>query len=45
MIGHHIYALSKIPNLTEIILIGFYEESGFKAFLQTVEENYNIPCK
>jgi len=45
MIGHQIHALSKIPNMAEIIIIGFYGESSFQNFTQVIEETYNIPCK
>lgn len=43
MIYHHIAALSKVPGMKEILLVGFYEQSVLDRFLTEVQmEFYNI---
>ncbi|KAK9767846.1 hypothetical protein K7432_002028 [Basidiobolus ranarum] len=38
---HHVTALSKVQNLTEILLIGFYEDSIFTNFIDRM--NFEFP--
>ncbi|KAK9710775.1 hypothetical protein K7432_008220 [Basidiobolus ranarum] len=38
---HHVAALSKVQNLTEILLIGFYEDSVFTSFIDRI--NFEFP--
>lgn len=45
MIQHHVEALSKIEGLSEIILLGFFEEQLFATFMETVSENLNLPVR
>lgn len=45
MIRHHVHALSKIHNLKEIILLGFFDSKAFGNFVKTIEDIYKIPCK
>jgi len=45
MIFHQIHALSKIPEVSEVFLVGFYERSKFALFVQHVEETYHLKCK
>ncbi|KAF9438591.1 Proteasome subunit alpha type-2 [Entomortierella beljakovae] len=40
IISHHIAALSKIQDLKEILLIGFFEDSVFSSFLQDAAREY-----
>lgn len=40
IISHHIAALSKIEDLKEILLIGFFEDSVFSSFLQDAAREY-----
>lgn len=37
MIYHHVNALSKVPGMKEILIIGFYETSVFDRFLTEVQ--------
>ncbi|KAJ3227751.1 Proteasome subunit alpha type-2 [Clydaea vesicula] len=41
MIYHHVAALSKIPGMKEILLIGFFEPKIFESFLNDVKNEYN----
>ena len=45
MIYHQIHALSKIPDISEVFLIGFYDKSKFNFFLDTIQRLYGIQCK
>ncbi|KAF9145932.1 Proteasome subunit alpha type-2 [Mortierella sp. GBA39] len=40
IISHHIAALSKVEDLKEILLIGFFEDSVFSSFLQDAAREY-----
>jgi mannose-1-phosphate guanylyltransferase len=39
MIYHHVSALSRVPGMKEILIIGFYEASIFDRFLTEVQVN------
>lgn len=43
MIQHHVDALAQLPSLTEIVLLGFFEQSLFQAFLDAMSETHKIP--
>jgi mannose-1-phosphate guanylyltransferase len=45
MIQHHVEALGKISCLSEIILLGFFDEELFAGFMETVSETLNIPVR
>jgi mannose-1-phosphate guanylyltransferase len=45
MIWHHIKACTKLPKLSEIFLIGFYEESKLKQFIQKTEEQFSLKIR
>lgn len=46
MIYHHIAALAKVPNMKEILLVGFYEQSILDRFLTEIQmEFYNISIR
>mmetsp|Transcript_22148 Transcript_22148/g.36686 ORF Transcript_22148/g.36686 Transcript_22148/m.36686 type:complete len:458 (+) Transcript_22148:1299-2672(+) len=45
MILHLIEACVKLPEVQEILLIGFYEESLFSEFTTTTSEKLNTPIK
>eukprot|EP00172_Hildenbrandia_rubra_P000441 Plantae.Rhodophyta-Hildenbrandia_rubra.ctg12150.p1 GENE.Plantae.Rhodophyta-Hildenbrandia_rubra.ctg12150~~Plantae.Rhodophyta-Hildenbrandia_rubra.ctg12150.p1 ORF type:complete len:425 (+),score=57.38 Plantae.Rhodophyta-Hildenbrandia_rubra.ctg12150:266-1540(+) len=45
MIKHHIEALSKVPGLIEVILMGFYDESPFRAFIDDCSETYGVSMR
>jgi mannose-1-phosphate guanylyltransferase len=41
-IYHHVQALTKVPGLTEILLIGFYEQGVFDRFLLEVQIEFPL---
>lgn len=46
MIQHHIEACSNVPNLREIILLGFYdEEENLKSFINRCRKEYNVTIR
>lgn len=45
MIYHHIEACSRVPGLTEVILLGFYEESAFTSFMETTSKRLNVQIR
>lgn len=45
MVHHHIRALSKVPNMSQILLIGTFEPSLFQSFIEQVEKEFNISIK
>lgn len=46
MIQHHIEACSRIPNLKEIILLGFFEEDdSLKMFISRCRKEFNITIR
>ncbi|EME30517.1 mannose-1-phosphate guanylyltransferase [Galdieria sulphuraria] len=45
MIEHHIEACARVPGIMEVILLGFYEESLFTSFLESVSERFGIPMR
>lgn len=40
IIWHGLQACSKVPGLTEVILIGFYEDSVFASFLKDAAKDF-----
>lgn len=40
MVYHHIAALAAVPDMKEILLIGFYEPDLFQPFIQTVSADF-----
>ena len=42
MIQHPIEALARLPNLTEILLIGFYEQNLFTSFIEQMKAELNV---
>lgn len=47
LIYHHVVALSKVPGMKEILLIGFFETSVFDRFLSEVQIEFpsiSIKC-
>lgn len=45
MIQHHVEAVSKVEGLSEIILLGFFEEELFATFMETVSETHGLPVR
>lgn len=42
MIEHHISACSKIKDLQEVLLLGFYKEQEMKSFVESTSKKYNL---
>ena len=42
MIQHHIEALSKVANLQEILILGFYPNSDLAEFVQDMNNIYKV---
>lgn len=40
MIYHPLLALSKVKNLTEVFIIGFYEDSLFADFIKQAKRDF-----
>lgn len=40
MIWHPLQALSKVPDLTEVIIIGFYDDSQMAAFVKEAKREF-----
>jgi mannose-1-phosphate guanylyltransferase len=45
MIQHHVEALCKVEGLTEIILMGFFDETLFKGFIDSVAAETSVPIR
>ncbi|KYQ92139.1 mannose-1-phosphate guanylyltransferase [Tieghemostelium lacteum] len=45
MIYHHIEACSKIPNMSEILLLGFFQENQLSSFIESATKQFKIPIK
>lgn len=45
MIYHHIEACAQVPGLTEVLLLGFYEESAFTSFVADASKEFNIKIR
>jgi mannose-1-phosphate guanylyltransferase len=45
MIQHHVEALCKVEGLSEIILMGFFDQTLFQGFMDTVSEDMKIPVR
>lgn len=45
MIQHHVEALVKVPGLSEVILMGFFNETLFRGFIETVSESFGITIR
>lgn len=42
IIEHHVQACSQMPNLEEVLIIGSYQVSEMKAFLEEVQSKYRV---
>lgn len=42
IIEHHIHACSELPNLSEVLIIGSYQFTEMKAFLDEVQSKYRV---
>ena len=40
MVWHPLAALARVPGLTEVVLIGFYEDSVMAGFLKDVKREF-----
>ncbi|XP_028402885.1 mannose-1-phosphate guanyltransferase alpha-B-like [Dendronephthya gigantea] len=46
LIQHHIEACSKVPNMKEIVLIGYYQQNeSLSRFIASVQHEFNIPVR
>eukprot|EP00999_Lentomonas_sp_LEN2_P002755 NODE_625_length_1317_cov_103.040336_g586_i0.p1 GENE.NODE_625_length_1317_cov_103.040336_g586_i0~~NODE_625_length_1317_cov_103.040336_g586_i0.p1 ORF type:complete len:403 (+),score=78.75 NODE_625_length_1317_cov_103.040336_g586_i0:70-1278(+) len=45
LVLHHIMACAEIPNIKEIILLGFFDPSMFESFVTATSAKLNIPVK
>ena len=46
MIWHHIQALSKVDGLTEVLLIGFYDDAVMQPFIRDASRDFpNLAIK
>lgn len=45
MIQHHVEALSKVEGLSEVILMGFFNDSLFDGFIDTISETVGISVR
>lgn len=45
MIYHHIEACSKVPGLTEVLLLGFYEAQAFKEFIDVTSSRLKVKIR
>jgi mannose-1-phosphate guanylyltransferase len=45
MIQHHVEALCKVQDLQEIILMGFFDETLFNGFIETVSAETTVPVR
>jgi mannose-1-phosphate guanylyltransferase len=45
MIQHHVEALSKVKGLSEIILLGFFDQTLFEGFMTSISDATNIPVR
>jgi len=42
MVRHHIEACSLVPEIKEVLLIGFYPIEELKVFIETMKKEYNL---
>lgn len=45
IIEHHIHACSQIPSLEEVLIIGSYQHTELKAFLDEVQSKYRVKIR
>jgi len=45
MIYHHIEACAQVPGLTEVLLLGFYEESAFASFVEETSKELKLKIR
>ncbi|KAG5460731.1 MAG: nucleotide-diphospho-sugar transferase, partial [Olpidium bornovanus] len=45
VVYHHIAALSRVPHLVEILIIGFFEDSVFAGFVESVNSEFGVPVR
>lgn len=45
LIYHHLKALSVVPDLQEVFLVGYYEASQFSAFMEEARQELNIKLR
>lgn len=45
MISHHVRALSEVPGMREILLIGFFDSNVFDKFILDALQYTNIPIR
>lgn len=45
MLYHHCHALSKVPSISEILLIGFYRKEVFGNFIANTRNTLDIPIR
>lgn len=45
LLTHHLEAVSKIPGLTEVILVGFFDPSLLHSFVNSSEAKFGIPVR
>ncbi|CAB3980282.1 Mannose-1-phosphate guanyltransferase alpha [Paramuricea clavata] len=46
LIHHHIEACSKVPNMKEIVLIGYYQQNeSLSRFIASVQHEFNVPVR
>ncbi|GAA0147250.1 transferase [Lithospermum erythrorhizon] len=45
MVQHHISACKRIPNLSQIFLIGFYEEREFALYVSAISNELKVPVR
>mmetsp|Transcript_3696 Transcript_3696/g.9634 ORF Transcript_3696/g.9634 Transcript_3696/m.9634 type:complete len:415 (+) Transcript_3696:92-1336(+) len=45
MIHHHVRALASVPEMKEIILLGFYEPAELQEFIESATSDFGIPVR
>ncbi|KAK4785970.1 hypothetical protein SAY86_002659 [Trapa natans] len=45
MVQHPIYACRRIPNLSQIFLIGFYDEGDFTLYVSSISNELKVPVR
>ena len=45
LIGHHLYALSRLPNIKDIVLLGFYDQAIIHGLIEQVLQYCDRPIR
>lgn len=45
LIYHHLASLKKIPNLTEVIIMGYYDPNLFRQFIDNAQKEFAMKIR